>query len=83
MSEGEVQYAIGVDLGTTHSAVSYVDLDLSEGEEVALHVLTVPQLTSPGSIEGQGNFRTILASHRGGIIAPKYSFRPNMNGQLQ
>ncbi len=53
MSDDEVQYAIGVDLGTTHSAVSYVDLDLSEGEEVAQHVLSIPQLTSPGAIEGQ------------------------------
>jgi len=53
VTEEGVQYAIGVDLGTTHSAVSYVDLDLSEGEQVAQHVLSVPQLTSPGSIEGQ------------------------------
>ncbi len=51
--DDEVLYAVGVDLGTTHSALSYVDLDLSEGEAVAQHVLSIPQLTSPGSIEGQ------------------------------
>ncbi len=52
-SDDGVQYAIGVDLGTTHSAVSYVELDLSEGEEVAQHVLSIPQLTAPGSIESE------------------------------
>ena len=46
----DAQYAIGVDLGTTHSALSYVDLDLSEGEEVALFVLPVPQVVAPGEI---------------------------------
>jgi molecular chaperone DnaK (HSP70) len=51
--DASAQYAIGVDLGTTHSAVSYVDLDLSEGEEVSQFVLPIPQLTSPGSIEAQ------------------------------
>ena len=35
----EPSYAVGIDLGTTHCALSYVDLDLSEGEEVAQHVL--------------------------------------------
>ncbi len=52
------QYAIGVDLGTTHCALSYVDLDLSEGEEVAQHVLSIPQVVAPGEIEP----RTLLPS---------------------
>ena len=47
----DVQYAIGVDLGTTHCAVSYVDLDLSEGEEVAQHILPIPQVVAPGEIQ--------------------------------
>ncbi len=46
-------YAIGIDLGTTHSALAYVDLDLSEGEEVALHVLEVPQHVGVGQLEGE------------------------------
>ena len=44
-------YAVGIDLGTTHCAVSYVDLDLSEGEEVAQHVLPLPQVVTPGNVE--------------------------------
>ena len=44
-------YAIGIDLGTTHSALAAVDLDLSEGDEIALSVLEIPQSTSPGQVE--------------------------------
>jgi len=44
-------YAIGVDLGTTHCALSFVDLDLSEGEEVAHEVLSLPQAVAPGELE--------------------------------
>ena len=47
----EPRYAIGIDLGTTHCALSYVDLHASEGERVSQHVLPIPQLTAPGSIE--------------------------------
>ncbi|MEM9189533.1 MAG: Hsp70 family protein [Myxococcota bacterium] len=56
----EPSYAIGVDLGTTHCALSYVDLDLSEGDEVAQHTLPVPQLTAPGEIEAQSLLPSFL-----------------------
>lgn len=45
------RYAIGIDLGTTHSALSYVDLEASDGEKTADGVLPVPQLTAPGTVE--------------------------------
>lgn len=45
------RYAIGIDLGTTHCALSYVDLTASEGELAAQQVLSIPQLTGPGMIE--------------------------------
>jgi len=45
------RYAIGIDLGTTHSALSYVDLEASDGENTAHGVLPVPQLTAPGTVE--------------------------------
>jgi hypothetical protein len=45
------RYAIGIDLGTTHSALSYVDLGGSDGEKTAHGVLPVPQLTAPGTVE--------------------------------
>ncbi|NVD98685.1 Hsp70 family protein [Massilia sp. BJB1822] len=45
------RYAIGIDLGTTHSALSYVDLAGSDGEKTSHGVLGVPQLTAPGTVE--------------------------------
>ena len=42
------RYAIGIDLGTTHCALSYVDLEASDGEKAAQQVLHIPQLTGPG-----------------------------------
>jgi len=47
----EPLYAIGIDLGTTHSALSYVDLAASEGEQASQQVLAIPQLTAPGMVE--------------------------------
>ncbi|MDJ0863672.1 MAG: Hsp70 family protein, partial [Gammaproteobacteria bacterium] len=47
----EARYAVGIDLGTTHCALSYVDLERSEGEEIAQDLMLVPQLTTPGSVE--------------------------------
>ena len=51
-------YVLGVDLGTTHCALSALDLDLSEGEEVALHAFGIDQAVAPGEVEK----RTLLPS---------------------
>jgi hypothetical protein len=45
------RYAIGIDLGTTHSALSYVELAGSDGEKTKHGVLGIPQLTAPGTVE--------------------------------
>lgn len=45
------RYAIGIDLGTTHCALSYVDIEASDGENATQAVLPVPQLTGPGVID--------------------------------
>ena len=45
------RYAIGIDLGTTHSALSYVNLVESDGEQSSHGVLKVPQLSAPGTVE--------------------------------
>ena len=47
------RYTLGIDLGTTHCALSYVDLEASDGDQAAQQVLEIPQLTGPGSIEGR------------------------------
>lgn len=45
------RFSVGIDLGTTNSAVSYFDLDrpASRGRDQA--ILPIPQVTSPGIVE--------------------------------
>lgn len=47
--------SIGIDLGTTHCVLSYLDLLVAEeatkADEIKQEVFFVPQLTAPGSIE--------------------------------
>jgi hypothetical protein len=54
----DARYAIGVDLGTTNCALSYVDFAASEGESGQQRTMRVPQLTGPGAVEE----RTLLPS---------------------
>ena len=54
------RYAIGIDLGTTHCALSYVDLEASDGEKAAQQVLHIPQLTGPGSVEDRALLPSFL-----------------------
>lgn len=49
------QYAIGIDLGTTNSALAYAPLG---AEQPRVELLDVPQLTAPGTVEA----RTLLPS---------------------
>lgn len=51
VGETAPRYTIGIDLGTTHCALSYVDTATSDGEAAALEVFSVPQLTGPGAVE--------------------------------
>jgi hypothetical protein len=47
----QARFAVGVDLGTTHCALSYVDLEGSDGELAELAVFPIPQLYAPGTVE--------------------------------
>ncbi|MEM5342808.1 Hsp70 family protein [Paraburkholderia azotifigens] len=47
----DARYSIGIDLGTTHCALSYVDLAASDGEKTEQQVMPVTQLTAPGALE--------------------------------
>lgn len=44
-------YAVGIDLGTTNSVLSWVELVAKEGDIVHQQVLPIPQLTAPGALE--------------------------------
>ncbi|OHX36438.1 Hsp70 family protein [Methylomonas sp. MS20] len=44
------RYSVGIDLGTTHCVLSYVDLQAGD-DQVAIEVFAIPQLIGPGQIE--------------------------------
>ena len=64
------RYAIGIDLGTTHCALSYVDLEASDGDQAAQQVLEIPQLTGPGSIEARPLLPSFLYLPHADELAP-------------
>ncbi|MEI6826288.1 MAG: Hsp70 family protein [Desulfuromonadales bacterium] len=45
------RFAIGIDLGTTNSALAWVDLQGSDAEKIVSGILDIPQLTGPGVVE--------------------------------
>jgi hypothetical protein len=47
------RYSVGIDLGTTHCGLSWVELGAPEGGAGAVEGLPVPQLTAPGSVENR------------------------------
>ena len=49
----QAKYSLGIDLGTTHCALSWVDRSASDGEQVVQGVLDIPQLTGPASVEAK------------------------------
>lgn len=49
----EPLYAIGIDLGTTHCALAYVDITACDGEKTSYGVLNIPQLGAPGAVQAQ------------------------------
>ncbi len=46
------RFSIGIDLGTTHCALAYTDIEASDGDKTRHAVLQIPQLTTPGAAEG-------------------------------
>lgn len=44
-------YSVGIDLGTTHCVLSYVDLRASDEDNYLQEVMAIPQLSSPGTVE--------------------------------
>ncbi|MCO4892289.1 Hsp70 family protein [Cupriavidus sp. WGtm5] len=67
---GQARYAIGIDLGTTHSAVSYVDLAASDGENTSQRVLPIAQLTAPGAVEDLDLLPSFLYLPHASELAP-------------
>ncbi|HOE40739.1 MAG TPA: Hsp70 family protein [Rhodoferax sp.] len=47
----EAKFSIGIDLGTTHCALAFVDIAACDGEKTSHGILDIPQLTAPGAVE--------------------------------
>ena len=52
MDTTDKHYIIGIDLGTTNSAVSYVDLQADHAPEKRIKLFKIPQLTGYGEVSG-------------------------------
>ncbi|CAA9890297.1 Molecular chaperone DnaK (HSP70) [Candidatus Methylobacter favarea] len=54
------RFSVGIDLGTTHCVLSYAELGNLVDDELALQVMSIPQLTSPGMVEEQYQLPSFL-----------------------
>jgi len=59
-----MSYAIGIDLGTTHCALSHYDLAAAQPRDWQQSILPIPQLTAPGTIEER-------------VLLPSFLYLPN------
>ena len=64
------QYSVGLDLGTTHSVVSYVPLKEVDGEQAEVRVLDIPQLVSPGVIGQKKQLPSFMYQAHEAELAP-------------
>jgi hypothetical protein len=60
------RYSVGIDLGTTHSAVSTFDLSRASGRGTEQEMLPVPQIVKPGAVEER-------------FLLPSFLYLPNEN----
>jgi len=82
------RYVIGIDLGTTNSAVAYVDLEAGDAaEQRKAHVFAVPQLVAPGELAARPmlpSFLYLPGAHElppGSAALPWDEARPYLVGQ--
>ena len=64
------RYAVGIDLGTTNSVVSYLELGLCDGEHAPLQVMPVPQLVAPGTVDDKAQLPSFLYQAHEAELAP-------------
>lgn len=75
----EHRYSVGIDLGTTHCVLSYVDL---QDEDANVNVMPIAQLTTPGNVEEKSQLPSFMyQAHESelaeGDTALPWSAKPN------
>ncbi len=53
------RFSVGIDLGTTHCVISYVDLQETD-DEIVQEVMDIPQLIEPGEVEDKKQLPSFL-----------------------
>lgn len=51
------KFSVGIDLGTTHCVLSYVDTSI---EDARVEVMSISQLTAPGTVETRNQLGSFL-----------------------
>jgi len=70
ISDGSPRFSIGIDLGTTHCVLSYVDLVKTDDDHIEQQVMEIPQLVSPGVIESKSQLPSFMyLAHEAEITA--------------
>src|SRR3954447_9694764 len=75
------RYVVGIDLGTTNSAVCYIDTD---DQPWRIRVLEIPQLVAPGQIESRDTLPSFhyqppaAESPRSNVQGPRSSSDPGL-----
>ncbi len=64
------QFSVGIDLGTTHCVLSYVDLSRVDEDDYVQAVMAIPQLTAPGTVEDKQQLPSFLYQAHEAEIAP-------------
>ncbi|KDM91330.1 Hsp70 family protein [Photobacterium galatheae] len=63
----EHKYSVGIDLGTTHCVLSYVDL---QQDEAPVQIMPIAQLTAPGSVEEKSQLPSFMYQAHESELAP-------------
>jgi len=60
MEDNNPRYIVGLDLGTTHCAVTYTDADVPEYETPDIHQFEIPQVVSEGEVQARSLLPSFL-----------------------
>ncbi|NAX46211.1 Hsp70 family protein [Photobacterium halotolerans] len=63
----EHKYSVGIDLGTTHCVLSYVDL---QQDDAPVTVMPIAQLTTPGNVEEKSQLPSFMYQAHESELAP-------------
>ena len=76
-------HAVGIDLGTTHCALSSIDLELSEGEDLVESQFAIAQVVAPSQVEKRALLPSFMYLPHDSELSPGALTLPWPNGPTQ